>query len=524
MMTSQFILRGEWEEARRSKGQGHGNNHLELDDGNLEYCVVCEEGGKIVCCSNCPRSYHEKCLAKEGCVLSVDSLPTDWRCVRCDENDGRILPEEEILSDGSDVLSDVALILNKLQAIEFGYVFSEPIDVDAVPDYLVKVKVPMDYGTITKKLKSGEYNEGNESAKLDAMILGVLCDIERVHLNCQLYNSKGSSLYRASQAQAKKWDAYLAKYIAPRLSGNVIAELYSFRRSMSASLESRVDRNEVPQQRQQPEVKKTKQRDSVLPSKVMLTDDQIQSLEHVFFSEPKALAEEVAAKREANEPFENTFYAQWYERLNDVKKHKIQHGTAVVSTALDEKLYHWNLRECCNRTFHHIAAFDLIISLSHRSFNRHLGTRKRYHFTLFHKPHLKSSRSSRMDGEVDDAGWLLKMPNMTGSFVLSTASARAVSPSGVYPKKKYPTLLDENTDLDSETAFEIHHKHIQQVYFPEQPFHSSSLFWDECLEELRFFHGDNNHTIIPRVSRYMTQRVFALIHVDAHICSFVPSC
>ena len=78
MMTSQFILRGEWEEARRSKGQGHGNNHLELDDGNLEYCVVCEEGGKIVCCSNCPRSYHEKCLAKEGCVLSVDSLPTDW--------------------------------------------------------------------------------------------------------------------------------------------------------------------------------------------------------------------------------------------------------------------------------------------------------------------------------------------------------------------------------------------------------------------------------------------------------------
>jgi hypothetical protein len=129
-----------------------------------------------------------------------------------------------------------------------------------------------------------------------------------------------------------------------------------------------------------------------------------------------------------------------------------------------------------------------------------------------------------MDGEVDDAGWLLKMPNMTGSFVLSTASARAVSPSGVYPKKKYPTLLDENTDLDSETAFEIHHKHIQQVYFPEQPFHSSSLFWDECLEELRFFHGDNNHTIIPRVSRYMTQRVFALIHVDAHICSFVPSC
>jgi hypothetical protein len=207
----------------------------------------------------------------------------------------------------------------------------------------------------------------------------------------------------------------------------------------------------------------------VLPSKVMLTDDQIQSLEHVFFSEPKALAEEVAAKREANEPFENTFYAQWYERLNDVKKHKIQHGTAVVSTALDEKLYHWNLR-----------------------------TRKRYHFTLFHKPHLKSSRSSRMDGEVDDAGWLLKMPNMAGSFVLSTASARAVSPSGVYPKKKYPTLLDENTDLDSETAFEIHHKHIQQVYFPEQPFHSSSLFWDECLEELRFFHGDNNHTIIPR--------------------------
>ena len=81
------------------------------------------------------------------------------------------------------------------------------------------------------------------------------------------------------------------------------------------------------------------------------------------------------------------FQKQWYDRLEEIKQHKMLHGTAIVSTADSEKLYHWRSRQ-----------------------------RKRYHLTLHRLAHLK--RSSLSDGDDKaDAEWLLTVPDsMTGNF------------------------------------------------------------------------------------------------------------
>ena len=121
------------------------------DDGNSSHCIVCFEGGNIVCCSKCPRAYHPKCLAKDGQAygggVNIELMPDDWQCNRC-KRDLEITTGEEIpdyafgnkkiraayaeFKDCSDynyccsLLSNILDILKKLQEYDYGYVFSEP--------------------------------------------------------------------------------------------------------------------------------------------------------------------------------------------------------------------------------------------------------------------------------------------------------------------------------------------------------------------------------------------------------------
>ena len=130
----------------------------ETDDGNSSHCIVCFEGGNIVCCSTCPRAYHPKCLAKDGSAygggmattggaVNIDLMPDDWQCNRC-KRDIVVSQAEEIsnyafgnkkirsayveFKDCSDynscctLLSNILDILAKLQSYDYGFVFSEP--------------------------------------------------------------------------------------------------------------------------------------------------------------------------------------------------------------------------------------------------------------------------------------------------------------------------------------------------------------------------------------------------------------
>lgn len=96
----------------------------------------------------------------------------------------------------------------------------------------------MDYNTIIDRLEGGAYldlitsddvSRANENTTMEEILVHVLCDIERVTHNCQLYNKKGSSIYRIGDVHAKKWSAYFHEYISPKLPENVERDLNLFR-------------------------------------------------------------------------------------------------------------------------------------------------------------------------------------------------------------------------------------------------------------------------------------------------------
>ncbi|CAN0565900.1 unnamed protein product, partial [Ectocarpus sp. 12 AP-2014] len=51
---------------------------VDADDGKVFDCVVCGQVGNLLCCDNCPRAYHPRCVGgKQG----IDSV--NWSCWEC---------------------------------------------------------------------------------------------------------------------------------------------------------------------------------------------------------------------------------------------------------------------------------------------------------------------------------------------------------------------------------------------------------------------------------------------------------
>ncbi len=41
------------------------------------FCEICEDGGDLMLCDNCPRSFHQECLKLE------DVPDGEWKCPKC---------------------------------------------------------------------------------------------------------------------------------------------------------------------------------------------------------------------------------------------------------------------------------------------------------------------------------------------------------------------------------------------------------------------------------------------------------
>ena len=46
---------------------------------NRDHCNLCKDGGELICCDNCPRSFHPQCLK-----IDPNLIPDgDWYCHKC---------------------------------------------------------------------------------------------------------------------------------------------------------------------------------------------------------------------------------------------------------------------------------------------------------------------------------------------------------------------------------------------------------------------------------------------------------
>ncbi|XP_056595388.1 bromodomain-containing protein 1b isoform X2 [Triplophysa dalaica] len=79
-------------------------------------------------------------------------------------------------------------VLDQLQEKDQARIFSQPVSVKEVPDYLDHIKHPMDFSTMRKRIDTQEYKNLDEFED----------DFNLVISNCMKYNSKDTFFYRAA--------------------------------------------------------------------------------------------------------------------------------------------------------------------------------------------------------------------------------------------------------------------------------------------------------------------------------------
>lgn len=108
----------------------------------------------------------------------------------------------------TDMLSTVCKkILTFIMSNKWALPFNAPVNTNIYGDYLEKIKTPMDFGTIKRKLDGGIYKHPEQFVE----------DVRLVFNNARTYNKPGSDVHvMASTLQEKFEDRYAAS-IVPRL-------------------------------------------------------------------------------------------------------------------------------------------------------------------------------------------------------------------------------------------------------------------------------------------------------------------
>ncbi|KAI4333276.1 hypothetical protein L6164_018108 [Bauhinia variegata] len=65
-----------------SFAQKDGKLNWEIgEDGHYYACVLCEKGGRLICCDFCPATYHL------GCLKSKIAPKGKWKCPQCEHEE-----------------------------------------------------------------------------------------------------------------------------------------------------------------------------------------------------------------------------------------------------------------------------------------------------------------------------------------------------------------------------------------------------------------------------------------------------
>ena len=241
------------------------------EDGNVDYCQICHQAGNLVCCDFCPRAFHATCTKDgEAAIPNVNSTNSGgvgaasrWECPTCIQEKER-LPQDVITGRGkfendqdSDkdclavvceafasvagshaegdiramkVLSILLEMVQHLMEYDFGYMFQEPVDIQALPEYATVVKQPMDLGTIADRLADGYYAELFDPEKKDwnRIISRVLKDVELVWHNCFTFNFEGSAIFRMAEVCLRRARNIVASTMEPLVDDAVKVEVANY--------------------------------------------------------------------------------------------------------------------------------------------------------------------------------------------------------------------------------------------------------------------------------------------------------
>ncbi|RIA79372.1 hypothetical protein C1645_840853 [Glomus cerebriforme] len=83
-------------------------------------------------------------------------------------------------------------VLEEIAALDKNEIFAKPVSIEEVPDYLIHIKHPMDFGTMRKKIDAHEYSLGNGMQEFKD-------DLELVFRNAMTYNTSDTIYYRVAK-------------------------------------------------------------------------------------------------------------------------------------------------------------------------------------------------------------------------------------------------------------------------------------------------------------------------------------
>ncbi|XP_028289627.1 bromodomain-containing protein 1 isoform X2 [Parambassis ranga] len=92
-------------------------------------------------------------------------------------------------------------LLDQLQAKDQARIFTQPVDVNEVPDYLDHIERPMDFSTMRQRIDAQNYNNFDQFE----------ADFNLIVDNCMKYNSKDTYFYRAAVRLRDQGGALLRK-------------------------------------------------------------------------------------------------------------------------------------------------------------------------------------------------------------------------------------------------------------------------------------------------------------------------
>ncbi|XP_052874839.1 transcription factor GTE8-like isoform X2 [Gossypium arboreum] len=114
---------------------------------------------------------------------------------------GRFEPKPAVAVSNSNayLMKQCEALLNRLMQHNFGWVFNSPVDVVKlnIPDYFTVIKHPMDFGTVKKKITSGQY----------AIPLDFAADVRLTLSNAMTYNPPGNDVHIMAETLSKYFEA-----------------------------------------------------------------------------------------------------------------------------------------------------------------------------------------------------------------------------------------------------------------------------------------------------------------------------